>query len=97
MLWDDRLEALTERHHVELTLPAWCETSDMMNRLETAETAGMILVLDRGWMTRLTTTLCRNVLATGRRVYLYWPMEQAIECLDTERLSTLGRLRFARR
>lgn len=89
--WDDRLESLTERHRLTLALPEWNEATEVMPRVETGETAGLILVLDRGWLGRGMMRICKQVLASGRRVYLYWPSEQAFECLDQERLGSYWR------
>jgi len=92
VIWDDRLETLTERHRLSLTLPAWCEATDVMQRLEATETGSVILVLERGWLSRRMMRICRQVLNSGRRVFLYWPAELAVECLDEERLTSYWRL-----
>jgi glycosyltransferase involved in cell wall biosynthesis/ubiquinone/menaquinone biosynthesis C-methylase UbiE len=91
VLWDDRLAALTERHRLRLELPAWCEAADVMQRVEAGETAGVILVLEAGCLYREMLAVCRQVLASGRRLFAYWPAEQAIECVDDERLASYHR------
>jgi glycosyltransferase involved in cell wall biosynthesis/ubiquinone/menaquinone biosynthesis C-methylase UbiE len=91
LLWDGRLEELTERHRITLELPPWCQAADVLERVEASAAAGVILVLQHGWLGLTMMRLCRRVLASGRRVYLYWPAEQAIECLDEERLASYRR------
>jgi glycosyltransferase involved in cell wall biosynthesis/ubiquinone/menaquinone biosynthesis C-methylase UbiE len=58
---------------------------------EDRQLEGAILESSLGWVRRGRLVVVRAVLARHRRVWVYWPAEQAIECVDRERLASLWR------
>src|SRR2546427_3105468 len=54
-------------------------------------TAGVVFELASGLPSNRHLQLLAQVLRSGRRAWLYWPSEQAVECVDDERLDSLRR------
>lgn len=92
LLEDDRLAATTERHRLHLSWRALDEPSRPVDRvLADHGCQGLVLEMYVGWAGRDRLRLARRALSAGRRVWLYWPMESAVEHVDSERLSSLWR------
>lgn len=89
---DERLAALTERHRIALTPGAAAEWRNPEKEIQLGRAAGMVLEMVQGWPGRAHLRLANNVLRVGGRVFFYWPREEAIECIDRERLSSYRRL-----
>ena len=89
---DPRLDTTTERHKIDITPQRSEHPSDPLKALD-ADTAagGTIIEMYLGWAGRNSLWLAGRVLGRRRRVWLYWPAEQALECVDAERLSSLWR------
>jgi glycosyltransferase involved in cell wall biosynthesis/ubiquinone/menaquinone biosynthesis C-methylase UbiE len=85
------LSSLTERHRVVLKAPTLSRLKATAWLAQKPHLRGLVMALRRGWLRRREMALARRVLRSGRRVWLYWPHENAIECLDDERLRSLRR------
>ena len=48
--------------------------------------AGVVVEMWLGWPSFGQLRLASAVLTRGRRVWLYWPQEEAVECVDRERI-----------
>jgi len=82
----DRLDALTERHRLELKKPQGRGDRSWLTKIGTGEFAGLILELDRGWPNRFQLGLAWKVLRQNHPVYFHFPRETAIEVIDRHRL-----------
>ncbi len=87
------LDQTTERHRIEiaegLMTPCGAPLSEL-DRLP--DLGGVILEMERGWPGQSHLRLAARALRRGRRVWLYWPNEQVVECLDRDRLRTYWNL-----
>jgi len=83
---DPGLATTTERHKMTLTATPAASGNpvDILSSDTTA--AGLIIEMYVGWVGRDRLALIGAVLARQRRVWLYWPDENALECVDRERL-----------
>ena len=89
---DTRLDATTERHKLDLRIEP-CERQehpiealDRDSRLD-----GLIVEMYVGWVGRAHLVLARRALARGRRVWVYWPGEHAVECVDRGHIASRWR------
>ena len=89
---DRRLDATTERHKMALTAVTHTEQDYAVKVLERDPSfGGLILEMDSGFASRYDLMNCGRALKLQRRAWLYWPEEQALECVDRERLASLWR------
>jgi glycosyltransferase involved in cell wall biosynthesis/ubiquinone/menaquinone biosynthesis C-methylase UbiE len=89
---DHRLPATTERHRVRLQVPELGPAVDVVAELEkTPALDGVVLQMYVGWPGSEYLRLARRVLQRGRRVWMYWPDEEAVECVDRLRLASYWR------
>lgn len=89
----DGLAATTERHRLEIPPAPLVPTASALDELaRRPELAGSIIEIHQGWPGRWHLQHAARVLKTGRRAWFYWPNEQAIECVDRDRLATYWRL-----
>jgi glycosyltransferase involved in cell wall biosynthesis/ubiquinone/menaquinone biosynthesis C-methylase UbiE len=86
MFLDRRLSAFTDRHSCDLTVPPLRATSDVLNEAQQLRCRGVILETNAGWVGQVYLRLAARLMRHGLRVWLYWPLEQAIEVVDRERL-----------
>ena len=94
-LADFGLGELTERHHAENLLEHSSDTDLEPEDVEHAASGAMILILRRGLPNRAESALTNAVLRRGRPAYFYWPTENAIEVVTTERMRSFRRHRAA--
>ncbi|MDP1571602.1 MAG: methyltransferase domain-containing protein [Vicinamibacterales bacterium] len=86
---EPRLATTTERHKIELPAPASLMPGPPLRLLDQDPSlAGVIVEMTLGFAPRATLRLAREVLRRGRRVWLHWPTETAVECVDDERLAS---------
>jgi len=86
---EPRLAAMTERHKIELPAPASLMPGPPLRLLDqNPSLAGVVVEMTLGFAPRATLRLAREVLRRGRRVWLHWPAETAVECVDDERLAS---------
>jgi glycosyltransferase involved in cell wall biosynthesis/ubiquinone/menaquinone biosynthesis C-methylase UbiE len=89
---DSRLDGTTERHKIRLMpSPSVGQSRPLDVLSRDATLGGVVIEMYVGWLGRDGLLLARAVLARGLRVWLYWPDEQALECVDREKLSSLWR------
>ena len=87
--WIDepRLARTSERHKLALVHPALTPASG--DALAAAGDAnGLVLEMWLGWPSLRQLRLASRALEEGRRVWVYWPREQAVECVDRHWLRT---------
>ena len=90
---DPRLERTSERHKIALDVPPVAPSPDPRAELDARpDLAGIVLEAGVGWATLRQLLLARAAIAHGRRVWMYWPAEQAVECLHGGRLASAWRL-----
>jgi len=90
---DARLAATTERHKLDLhvTPYSWQGSPQEALRRDRA-LAGVIMEMEFGYVGRHRLKLSRRILAMGGpRVWAHWRGEDAVECIDAERLRSLWR------
>jgi ubiquinone/menaquinone biosynthesis C-methylase UbiE/glycosyltransferase involved in cell wall biosynthesis len=90
---EPRLARTTERHKVALVSTRHAVQGDPAAVL-LADPAleGLVIEMYVGWLGRDGLALARTAIAHRRRVWLYWPEEEAVECVDSERAKSLWRL-----
>ena len=91
-LESDELAGTEDRHHVSFDAPYTTVCLDPRGELRRRpELRGVVIGLDRGWPGLSHLRLAALVLKQGRRAWLYWPEERAVEHLDPERLASFWR------
>lgn len=89
---DARLDGMTERHKIDLAVEPSSWSGDPTATLaREPQLAGVVLEMPFGWVGRDRLRIAGATLAHRRTAWAYWPLEQAIERLDEERLSSLWR------
>ncbi len=87
---DPRLDETTERHRLTLTPMSYAGETTVMAAIESdPQLRGVILEMFLGWVGRDRLRIAGRILRQGRRVWVYWPGESALECIDAERVRSL--------
>lgn len=89
---DDRLDGMTERHKIVLDPPSVYPTADPLTEMERHGSEGLVIGIKYGVPSCAAMRLAKRVLDNGRRAWFHWPDEQAVECVDWERLKSHWRL-----
>jgi len=89
-LVEDRLDETSERHLIALPPPPLA-AGDPIAALAADPALGLVVALDGGSPTRGEMRLLRRALALGRRAWLHWPEEGAVEVATDERLASYRR------
>jgi glycosyltransferase involved in cell wall biosynthesis/ubiquinone/menaquinone biosynthesis C-methylase UbiE len=90
LLEEVRLDATTERHLVALP-PPLCTSEDPIAAVAKDESLGLVVALEGGCPNRAELRLVSRGLRLGRRVWLHWPEEGAVEVMTWERLESYRR------
>ena len=85
------LAQTTERHPVVFDIPPVQPVADILEELRRSQAGGVVCELTNGLPSARHLHLMAEVLGSDRRAWIYWPAEQAVECVDTERLQSLRR------
>jgi glycosyltransferase involved in cell wall biosynthesis/ubiquinone/menaquinone biosynthesis C-methylase UbiE len=86
----DVLDDTTERHRIVLETGDPVAVGDPVEEINRRpEVAGIVIGLTTGLPDRRRLDIISAALRRGQRVWLYWPGEQAVECVDRERLQSL--------
>lgn len=89
---DPRLDTTTERHRFALKPVSQAFQGPVDEALERApDVRGVIFEMDGGIVGRDRLGLIKQLLGRGMRVWLYWRAEDAVECVDAERLRSAWR------
>ena len=92
----DALSGTTERHQVLLDVGGFAATADVVGELGRHRgLAGVVIALTNGVPDHARLRIAEAALRRGLRVWLHWPSEHAVECVDEERLQSLHRHRRA--
>jgi hypothetical protein len=95
-LTTDALDATTERHHMALGVDGEMTAANPIDEINRRNgVAGVVIGLTSGIPDRVRLSMAAGALKRGLRVWLYWPNEQAVECVDDERMQSLQRHRQA--
>ncbi len=95
-LTTDALSPTTERHHLTLDPGDAMIAGNPLDEVTRRNGVdGVVIGLTGGVPDRARLRIAEAALGRGLRVWLYWPNEQAVECVDDERLQSLHRLRRA--
>jgi glycosyltransferase involved in cell wall biosynthesis/ubiquinone/menaquinone biosynthesis C-methylase UbiE len=90
------LEPTTERHVIRLEVANQVGVANPIGALSSRNgVGGIVIALSSGLPDRRRIELASAALDRGLRVWLHWPGEQAVECIDLERLQSLRRHRHA--
>jgi glycosyltransferase involved in cell wall biosynthesis/ubiquinone/menaquinone biosynthesis C-methylase UbiE len=93
---DEALAATTERHKVALDVKDLTTGKSPLDVLQTQNgLSGVVIGLATGLPNRSQIEVAAAALSRQLRVWLYWPGEHAVECVDEERLESLRRHRRA--
>ena len=88
---DARLEGTTERHHIELSPPPAEPAASPVAELQRTHASGVVLELASGLPSLQQLEATDAVLQLGSRLWMYWPAENAVECVDEEKAQSLRR------
>ena len=87
------LAGTTERHHLPIRLGPMATSLDPLGELaRRPDLLGVIVAMERGWPGSSHLRFASAARKQGRRVWFYWPSEQAIECIDADALGSYWRL-----
>jgi ubiquinone/menaquinone biosynthesis C-methylase UbiE len=84
------LAPTTERHHIDLAPPRLEGVDDAAAALARLAAEGAVFELSSGLPSERHLQLIEQQLRARRRAWLFWPAEQALECVDDERLNSLS-------
>ncbi len=86
------LDSATERHKIALDVPLLHPpVTGLPQEIERGEVAGVIVHATSGRISRRQLDLLDRALTAGKRAWLHWPAEGAVEHVDDERLRSLRR------
>ncbi len=88
---DDRPAEFSERHHFRLPVVTLKATPRLEGEIDAHAGFGVIVGLSGGLPNRRQLRIVRRAINRGRRAFLYWPAENAIEVVDRQRLGSLWR------
>ena len=92
----DALADTTERHRLVLETGDPVAVGDPLDEVtRRSGVAGVVVGLATGLPDRRRLDILDAALRRGLRAWMYWPGEQAVECVDAERLHSLRRHRLA--
>jgi ubiquinone/menaquinone biosynthesis C-methylase UbiE len=87
------LAATTERHAIPISLGPLATCLQPLSELAShPELLGVIVAMERGWPGSSHLKFAASALRQKRRVWFYFPSEQAIECIDSHALASYWRL-----
>ena len=86
-------DGFTERHHFTLPTIQYGPVTGVADILSDPASHVMV-VMDHGLPNRGQLALGEQVLGRGKRFYVCWPNENAVELVDAERLVSLKRHRY---
>lgn len=87
------LAATTERHHLAIRLGPLATCLEPLGELaRRPDLLGVIVAMERGWPGSSHLRFAAAALRQKRRVWFYWPSEQAVECIDPGALRSYWRL-----
>ena len=90
------LSETSERHHLVLGVSDAMTAASPIDEVRRRDGLdGVVIGLTSGVPDRARLEVAEAALKRGLRVWLYWPSEQAVECVDGERLQSLQRHRLA--
>ncbi len=88
---NEALASTSERHALRVDVPP-LQSGDIRSALSRPDVAGVLCELTSGLPTESHLQLLASAHLLGRRTWLYWPAEEAVECVDAERLVALREL-----
>ena len=88
---DEGLAAFTERHRFQMPILALTPVESLSQEIATRSVAGVVFGMATGLPSKAVLRLAAHALRRGRSVFLYWPLEGAVEVVDRERLGSLWR------
>ncbi len=91
---DSRLSEFSERHRIQLPAVPLNTSNQVGQQTLDCDATGAVIEMFFGWPGRRPLSLAGRLLKKGKQVYFYWPEEQAIECMDRERLRSYWRMWF---
>src|SRR5262245_44168740 len=86
------LALATERHKIALRVPPLKSVSNLLGEIEQNGTAGVVIEVEGGAPSLRHLEMAETLVRRGRKVFLHWPEESAIEVLDDERLRSYRKL-----
>ena len=87
------LSETTERHRLAIRLGPLATCLDPLGEIaKRPDLLGVIVAMERGWPGSSHLRFASAVLKQRRRVWFYWPSEQAIECVDADVVRSYWRL-----
>ena len=87
------LSETTQRHRLAIRLGPLTTCLDPLGEIaKRPDLLGVIVAMERGWPGSSHLRFASSVLRQRRRIWFYWPSEQAIECVDTDVLAGYWRL-----
>jgi glycosyltransferase involved in cell wall biosynthesis/ubiquinone/menaquinone biosynthesis C-methylase UbiE len=89
VITDESLAHTTERHKLPLRVGALTTCLDPLGKAAgLPEVKGIVVSMLRGWPGSTHIRFASRALGKGYRVWFHWPHEEAVECVDRERLTS---------
>jgi glycosyltransferase involved in cell wall biosynthesis/ubiquinone/menaquinone biosynthesis C-methylase UbiE len=87
------LSEMTERHRLPIRVGRLETCLDPLAEIgRRPDLLGVVVAMERGWPGSSHLRFAASVLRQRRRVWFYWPSEQALECIDKDALGSYWRL-----
>jgi glycosyltransferase involved in cell wall biosynthesis/SAM-dependent methyltransferase len=92
----DLLDGTTERHQVALEIPPLRpDEQGVGTHVRRPDLSGAVVQAASGLLEPSQLRVARDVLHARKRLWVHWPSEGAVECVDDERLRSLWTHRLA--
>jgi glycosyltransferase involved in cell wall biosynthesis/ubiquinone/menaquinone biosynthesis C-methylase UbiE len=87
------LAETTERHRLAIRVGPLSTCLDPLGEVgKRPDLLGVIVAMERGWPGSSHLRFASAVIRQQRRIWFYWPSEQALECVDADVLRSFWRL-----
>lgn len=87
-------EGFTERHFFRMPLLSYSPAPTLSALLSDAA-SGAVIVLDHGLANREQLAMAGEFLARGKTMFFFWPEENAVEVINSEKFGSMKRHRYA--
>lgn len=88
-------EGITERHKFKVSVPPTQWISNPLKIIRDKNVSIVLVGMTRGWLGFSVLNFVARLHRMGIKVLIYWPVEDAVECVDAERIRSYRRLWLA--
>ena len=89
----ESLDGTTERHRIEIAPAPSTICLDPAGELDKIPAlVGVIVEMERGWPGQTDLRFAKKIIRKNKRVWFYWPIESAVEVIDSDRIRSYWNL-----